>query len=86
MNGREYSDPPSTDIAFPSNSDMVNYTTNRNVASIKIPPSLIKDNLQDDSEFDNHEIIIIFKHKFLPVKCAQQICIIYTVYQYQVSS
>lgn len=54
MTGSRYSEPPSSDIKFPTADDTVNYTLGRNdFSKINIPPSLIKERMNEMA--DNRE-------------------------------
>lgn len=42
-----YQGPPSSDLKFPDKDDLVNYTKNKDISEIIIPPSLVRERLKE---------------------------------------
>lgn len=45
--GEQYSESPIVDLQFPLPADLVNYTNSRNISSITIPSSLVRERLEE---------------------------------------
>ena len=45
--GEQYHEPPITDLQFPLSADLINYTSSKNISTVTIPPSLIKERLKE---------------------------------------
>ena len=44
--GKQYEQPPTTDLQFPLSDDLINYTKSDNISTITIPPSVVQERLK----------------------------------------